>query len=465
MRPPVAGDAPPGVPAWSRRSKAIARSYAKPRRGRAGAAAPEALEPARELEITIERLAAGGDGVGHAADGRVVFVPFTAPGDRVRVRVTEQRPRFARGHVLELLAPGPARTDPVCAVFGSCGGCTWQHVAYPAQLEAKRAIVEDALSRIAGLGPTASAKRAEGERRPLPNEASAARAVEILASPTAYAWRSRTRVFCENGRIGYRRRHSHALQPVARCPVLVPSLDAALHALAEAPPGDGEIELAVGDGAPRCTPLSSAAEDPERIELSAGEDRLELSPGVFFQAHAGLRDALRTAALDAAGTGRFAADLFAGAGFFTLGLARRFERVLAVEAAPAAADDLRRNAAAAGCQGVEVLGIAVEAALPRLRDAEVLLLDPPRTGLPRGVAVALAAGAAERVVYVSCEPATLARDLAVLAAGGFSLTRAQAFDLFPQTSHVEVLVRLERPRGPTDLGHVDSSPPPARGRA
>ncbi len=398
------------------------------------------------------RLAAGGDGIGRAADGRVVFVPFTAPGDRVRVRITEERPRFARGHVLELHAPGPARTDPVCAVFGSCGGCAWQHVAYPAQLEAKRAIVEDALSRIAGLAlPGASAKRAqraEGERRPLPSEASAARAVEIVSSPSPYAWRSRTRLFCENGRVGYRRRHSHALQPVTRCPVLVPELDAALHELSADSPGDGEIELAVGDGAPRRTslPHDAAARGGARITLRAGADRLELSPGVFFQAHAGLREALRTAALTAAGAGGLAADLFAGAGFFTLGLARSFERVLAVEAAPAAADDLRRNATAAGCHGVEVLGVSIERALARLRDAEVLLLDPPRTGLPPGVAAALAAGSAVRVVYVSCEPATLARDLAGFAGGGFTLTRAQAFDLFPQTPHVEVVALLERPR-------------------
>jgi len=416
------------VPAWSRRSTAIAKPYAKSRRARTSrSAAPRGQDPARELELTIERLAAGGDGVGRAADGRVVFVPFTAPGDRVRVRLVEERPRFARGHVLKLLAPGPARTDPVCAVFGSCGGCAWQHVAYPAQVEAKRAIVEDALSRIAGLTPLD--------------------AVEITASATPYAWRSRTRLFCEQGRVGYRRRHSHALQPVARCPVLVPALDTALHALSADPPGDGEIELAVGDGAPRRAPLPHAAgaSSPARIAIRAGEDRLELSPGVFFQAHAGLRDALREAALDAAGTGRFAADLFAGAGFFTLGLARRFERVIAVEAAPAAADDLRRNAAAAGCPRIEVLAEPVEQALPRVLGAEVLLLDPPRTGLPRGVAAELAAGTAGRVVYVSCEPATLARDLAPFAGAGFRPTRVRAFDLFPQTPHVEVLVVLERP--------------------
>ncbi|HEX5068017.1 MAG TPA: TRAM domain-containing protein [Myxococcota bacterium] len=363
-----------------------------------------------ELELTIDRLASSGEGVARARDGRVVFVPFTAPGDRVRVRLTEQRKRFARAEVRELLAPGSTRTDPVCAVFGSCGGCAWQHVAYGAQLEAKRAIVADALTRIAGIalsGPPA-----------------------IVPSPTPYAWRSRTRVLCEGGRVGYRRRHSHALQAVDRCPVLVPELDRALHALAKDPPAeDGEVELAQSGG------------------LRVGSDALEISPGVFFQAHAGLRDALFEAALTAAGKGALAADLFAGAGFFTLELSRRFERVVAVEAEPAAAADLRRNAERAGRRNIELIEAPVERALAHVRDAETLLLDPPRTGLPRGVVETLAAGSASRVVYVSCEPSTLARDLAAFATRGLSLAQVTAFDLFPQTPHVEVLAVLARPAG------------------
>jgi len=393
-----------------------------------------AARPDREIELVVDRLAAGGEGVGRAPDGRVVFVPYTAPGDRVRVRVTQQRKRFARAEVRELIAPGAARTDPVCAVFGSCGGCAWQHVDYAAQLEAKRAIVADALTRIAGLelaGPIA-----------------------IVPSPSPYAWRSRTRLVCESGRIGYRRRQSRALQAVARCPVLVPDLDAALHALTASPPADGELELAQGDGAVRATPLGSerAAADAARIGLRAGADRLEISAGVFFQAHAGLRDALLEAALDAAGSGGVAADLFAGAGFFSLGLARRFGRAIAVEADRAAAADLRRNADAAGLGNLEIVEAPVERALPRVRDAELVLLDPPRTGLPRGVAEALARGTASRLVYVSCEPSTLARDLVLFRAGGLVPVRVTAFDLFPQTPHVEVLTQLERgvahpPRG------------------
>jgi 23S rRNA (uracil1939-C5)-methyltransferase len=360
-----------------------------------------------EIVLHIDRLASSGEGVGRAQDGRVVFVPFTAPGDRVRVRLTEQRKRFARAEVRELLAAGSARTDPVCAVFGSCGGCAWQHVAYAAQLEAKRAIVADALTRIAGLA------------LPAP--------VSIVASPSPYAWRSRTRVLCEGGRVGYRRRQSHALQAVDRCPVLVPELDRALHALAEDPPDDdGDVVLAQSGG------------------LRVGKDHLEISPGVFFQAHAELREALFEAALAAAGAGRLAADLFAGAGFFTLELSRRFEQVVAVEAETAAAADLRRNAERAGRHNIELVEAPVERALARVRDAETLLLDPPRTGLARGVAEALAAGAASRVVYVSCEPSTLARDLAAFAARGLVPSQVTAFDLFPQTPHVEVVVLLER---------------------
>jgi tRNA/tmRNA/rRNA uracil-C5-methylase (TrmA/RlmC/RlmD family) len=379
-----------------------------------------------EIELTIERLAAGGEGVARDAGGRVVFVPFTAPGDRVRVRLVEEKPRFARGRVVELLAPGASRCDPVCPVFGSCGGCAWQHVAYTAQLSAKAAIVEDALRRIGGIEPPG--------------------AVEIVPSPAPYGWRSRTRVFAERGRVGYRRRQSHALQAITRCPVLVPALDEALHALASDPPADGEIELAVGDAEVRRTAVSGESGIPPgpRIGFDCGGDRLEVSPGGFFQAHAGLRDALRDAALAAAGSGALAADAFAGAGFFTLGLARRFERVLALEAVPSAAEDLRHNARAAGLGNVEVLAAPVERSLARLCRAPVVLLDPPRTGLPRGAAEALAAGDTARLVYVSCDPAALARDLAVLAAGGLTLTRVTAFDLFPQTPHVEVLATLER---------------------
>ena len=374
-------------------------------------------------EIVIESLAAGGDGVGHDASGRVVFVPFTAPGDRVRVAIVEERARFARGTLEELLEPSPLRALPQCGVYGACGGCTWQHLDYAAQLEAKRQILAGALERIAKLGV--------GE-------------LEVTPSPSPYRYRSRTRVVAKDGRVGYRRRGSHDLCPTSRCPVLVPELDAELARLAaREPQAAEEWELVAGaGGATRATPLRWPLPGEPKLELEVCGDRLAFSPGVFVQGNALLLDALARAVHEAAGSGACAVELFAGAGFFTLGLARRFRRLVAVESEGRAVADLRANLARAGLDNVEVLGGRAEVVLARIGEAEVVVLDPPRTGLPPGLLEAIQA---PRVVYVSCDPATLARDLAGLAARGWALEALRGFDLFPQTPHVEALATMARP--------------------
>jgi len=406
------------------------------------------------VELAIDSLAAGGDGVGRAPDGRVVFVPFAAPGDRLRVRLVEERPRFARGAIVAVLAPGPSRVTPPCPVFGVCGGCAWQHVDYPAQVEAKRAIVRDALARLGGVG----------ELPPL----------AFTPSPAPYGYRGRARVRVERGGVGYRRRSSHELCAIASCPLLAPPLDAALAALAKRPPRErGEWELAMGEGgAVRAVPLEArggGAPAGTRIALQAAGERIELSPGVFAQANALLLDALATAVIEAAGRGERALELFAGAGFFTLGLARGFARVVAVEADPAAARDLARNAARIEARTpgaprpVRVVEARTEAWLAAGEaDAlapDVVVLDPPRGGVGRAAAEALARLPARRIVHLSCDPATLARDVAVCAERGWRLVSLHGFDLFPQTPHVEVLAVLER--FDATLGASDS-PPPSR---
>jgi 23S rRNA (uracil1939-C5)-methyltransferase len=401
-------------------------------------------------ELRIESLAAGGDGVGRLPDGRVVFVPFSAPGDRVRVRLVESRGRFARGRVEELLEAGPDRVEPVCPVFGSCGGCAWQHVAYPAQLEAKRAILADALRRIGGFAEepttpqgfrsawpssTGAPSRCAAASRPGPPP--------IVPSPAPYAYRGRTRVLVEAGRVGYRRRRSHALCAVSRCPVLVAPLEDRLHELASHPPTrDGEWELACGSGEVRAAPVG--ARGGPRIHLEVEGRRIGFSAGVFVQSNALLLAELAARVAAAAGSGRLAVELFAGAGLLTVGLASRFARVVAVEHDRAAVRDLRHNLAEAELHNVEVVGGRVERALPTLAGLgpEALLLDPPRTGLPRGSAGDLAAVGPERIVYLSCDPATLARDLSELCACGFALHAVEAIDLFPQTPHVEALATL-----------------------
>jgi 23S rRNA (uracil1939-C5)-methyltransferase len=380
------------------------------------------------LELTIERLASGGEGVGRAPDGRVVFVPFSAPGDRLLVRPGETRRRYLRASVIETIAPGPDRVEPVCPVFGSCGGCSWQHLSYAAQLEAKRGILRDALTRI-------------GKFAAVPEP------IEMRGSPAAYRYRSRARVVVEEGGVGFRRRRSRDLCPTAECPILVPSLEAAMAALGRDPEAvRGEWELAAGDSGevsllgPRGGKLGE-----ERIRIRVAGDALRVSAGVFSQANALLRADLADAVHRAAGEGKLALELFAGAGFLTLGLARRFRRVVAIESDPRAVRDLRDNLRTARIDSVEVRSARVEEALGsaplvHLRP-DVVVLDPPRTGLPRGVDLALSAA---RVVYLSCDPATLARDLASLEKRGFRLIQLTGFDLFPQTPHVEALAVAER---------------------
>ena len=381
------------------------------------------------LEVTIESLAAGGEGVGRDASGRVVFVPFAAPGDRLRVRVIEEQARFARGEIDAVLAAGSGRATPRCPVFGSCGGCAWQHIDYTTQLEAKRAMLRDALERIGGI-----------EAQP----------IEVIASPQPYGYRGRARVLVKGGRVGFRKRRSHEVCAITACPLLAPPLDAALGELAAHPPAqEGEWELALGsDGAVRTTALAAHALAAGRIAVQAAGEEIAVSSGVFVQANALLQRALAQTVLDAAGQGGEALELFAGAGFFTLGLARRFARVAAVESDAAAVLDLSRNCAAAGLRHVRVIEAPAEAVLAVFRThrlaPDVVVLDPPRGGIGQRASEQLARLPAQRIVHVSCDPATLARDLRVLTEKRWSLVRVVGFDLFPQTPHVEVVAVLVR---------------------
>jgi len=393
------------------------------------AGTPDPERAPRSEEIEIHGLAAGGDGVGRAADGRVVFVPFAAPGDRLQVRLVDERKRFAHGEIERILEASPWRTAPLCGVYGDCGGCTWQHVSYDVQLRAKAEILGDALERVGHLvlpGP-----------------------VEVTPSPTPYRYRGRTRVLAKAGRVGYRRRRSHDLCAASRCPVLVPALDAALAELsAQHPEPAEEWELVAGEeGTTRTTALRRPLPDEPRLTLRVAGDRMSFSPGVFIQGNPLLFDALAEAVHEAAGGGELGIELFCGAGFFSLGLARRFTRLVAVESEGRAVADLRHNVEAAGLANVEVVRGLAEAALERFPGADCVVVDPPRTGLPPVCIDALAAAVPRRLVYLSCDAATLARDLARLVKGGYALSAVRGFDLFPQTPHVEAVATLVREEG------------------
>jgi 23S rRNA (uracil1939-C5)-methyltransferase len=230
------------------------------------------------------------------------------------VHTTEARRRYLRASLIEIIAPGPSRVEPVCPVFGCCGGCSWQHLRYPEQLEAKGRILTDALTRI-------------GKLATVPEH------IEMRGSPAAYGYRSRARVAVEEGKVGFRRRSSRDICATAHCPVLVPTLDATLGELASDPQtAHGEWELAAGDSGE----VSLLAPDgrtlgEERTRIRVAGDAVAISAGVFSQANIALRADLAHAVHEAAGGGELALELFAGAGFLTLGLARRFRRVVAIE--------------------------------------------------------------------------------------------------------------------------------------
>jgi 23S rRNA (uracil1939-C5)-methyltransferase len=375
--------------------------------------------------------------VGHLADGRVVFVPLSAPGDLVRVRIAEESRRFARAEIEAIVEPGVGRTAPECRHFGDCGGCSWQHVEYSVQLAAKAAILREALQRIGGCELEAGA-------------------VEMTASPRAFGYRGRTRVLEREGRIGYRARGSHRLCAVGSCPVLSEPVAAELVRLTrerataagvEDSQGSAEWEIGAGsDGRARSARLGESSRGAPQIAIEVPGETLRISPGTFFQANVLLLDQLVSSVLAATGEGALLIELFAGAGLFTLPLARHFAHVVAVEGSPGAAADLRANLESAKLASVEVHETSVEAWLSEHSGSppDAVLLDPPRSGLPPTAVDGLVRLEAPRIAYLSCDPATLARDVARLRAAGYGVKAIRGFDLFPQTPHVEALVRLER---------------------
>ncbi len=404
--------------------------------------------------VDIESLSSEGDGVGRLSDGRVVFVEGAAPGDRVALAAVEASKRFVRAAIGELVVASPDRTEPECAHFGRCGGCQWQHLSYPAQLQAKQRIVRDALQRIGRL-----------DDLELP---------PIVASPDPYHYRARARwVEGEDG-LGYRARGSREVEVVDACPVLVPSANAALDELragvreararrGEARPGARANEWLVtasGD-APDAEAIVMRPRQKGRppslvVEVEGGT--LRVSGDSFVQGNAmlwnELIDAVVGVTLGAAEPGarrpRFA-ELYCGVGFFTLPLAASGARGVAFESDRHALSDLAYNLRHAGFEDrVEVLRGKVEQRgdlEDRLRRADVVLVDPPRAGLAPAVRRALAAAKPGRIVYLSCDPGTLARDVAELRGAEYELTSTLLFDLFPQTAHVETLVTLDHNPG------------------
>jgi len=428
------------------------------------------------MDVTIEKLIYGGEGLAHH-DGSTVFVPFVLPAERAAILPTEQKKKFIRARLERVLDVSPERIASRCPHFGVCGGCDYQHIPYEAQLKYKTDILRETLRRIGRIEwlgeitvhaskPWNYRNRAQWKVRPLKDSSGDAAPAEA-----------------DKLGIGYFRANSMALCAVSDCPILSPLLLKTLLALRDAlaasalPPQLREFEAFSNSADSKLLLTATFAGFPARAaELAAkirevvpeiesllfhdpGRERMELfGPGFleyeaegqtfrvghfsFFQVNSSLVDELAHDVVDRDEGGRLALDLFAGVGLFATALTKKFGRVIAVEANPAAARDLETNARGGP---IEVRASDVERFLERFKEKpEFVVLDPPRDGMARPALDRLARIQPARIVYVSCEPPTLARDLAVLVAAGYEIVNMHLFDLFPQTFHMEAVTRLRR---------------------
>jgi len=379
------------------------------------------------LEVEIERILPGGYGLAHSA-GHTVFVSLAAPGDRVRVRVDRQQGNILFASIEEILVASPDRIEPPCPYFGRCGGCDFQQLTYAKQLAAKAEIIRDCLHRIARLPDVP----------------------EIVITPSPREWRYRMRatwqIDQDERTIGYYERGSRRVCDVADCAVLVPQLEQTLERVRstdwyEFPPGLKHLDVVAGENGVSLAPSFAEFETAE-LELKIADEIYSYSAEAFFQVNPGLLAPLIEFALHDF-RGEAAVDLFCGAGLFTLPLARRFERVMGVEANPVAVQFARRNLQRAGLENARVVNAGVsEWIRGRALRSDFVLLDPPRAGAESIVIKGIVDSRAQRISYVSCDPATLARDLKKLVASGYLIESLAAYDLFPQTHHVETVVRL-----------------------
>lgn len=426
------------------------------------------------LQLTIEKLVYGGDGLARMpADengrGKAAFLPFVLPGEEVEAKLTEEKPGFARARAEKILKASPKRIDPGCPYFQTCGGCHYQHTNYEHQLEIKAAILKENLRRIAKLELDAEL---------------------IIHSSPPWNYRNRTRLKVRvqpEFAVGYYKYNSHEFLPIEQCPISSPLINQAILALRQSGtniPDVEEIELFANDNdsdllaelhcfpniseaaarkmaeelqrrLPQCVGVvafrrATATAEPKAIAAVGATDiqyktdhaTYRVSAGAFFQVNRHLINELAKV-VTAESKGQTALDLYAGAGLFSLPLARSFAQVIAVESSQTSQSDLAYNSPA----NVKTVRATVEQYLkdaPAKLSPDLVVLDPPRSGLGENVVRGLAALRSPRVTYVSCDPATLARDLSGLLKAGYRVEQAHMFDLFPQTFHLETVLHLTR---------------------
>ena len=418
------------------------------------------------VELTIQTLTNQGHGLARvplpAGDGApmeipaepaarpggwVVMVPFALPGERVRARIYRNQKNFSEADLVEVLEPSPMRVHPRCPLFGKCGGCQYQHLAYPEQLEWKRRQVAELLRHMAGLDHAVEA---------------------VIASPREYAYRAKiTPHFHRPPKgapadapiaIGFLEEGNRSrLVDVPQCPIATDPVNARLATLR------GEVR----EWAPRAKAGATlllreqhdgtVLTDPRAVAVErVGSLTLEHLAGDFFQNNAFILPSFVGHAVEqAAGAGekraRFLVDAYCGSGLFALAAARRFERVAGVEISASAVERATRNAALNGIHNAGFLAASAEAIFSGIdfpAGESAVIVDPPRAGCSEDFLNQLVTWRPARIVYVSCNPATQMRDLRLLTAAGYTVGTVQPFDLFPQTKHLECVITLEAAPSP-----------------
>lgn len=410
-----------------------------------------------EVEVRLTTLTYGGDALGRLPDGRAVFVPYALPGETVRIRLVEEKRGHARAELVEVLKPSPERITPRCIHFGMCGGCHYQHMPYEEQLEAKRMILADQLVRI-------------GKLKDPPVQAT-------VPSPESYYYRNHVQFhLTASGKLGYHLARSDEVFVVEECHLperlinqVWPQLN--FEALPEIErvglrSGTGDdvqlilesSELEVPDFSLEDLDISAVHLSPGGTIVLAGSDRVEIevlgrpfqvSAGSFFQVNTAMSEKMVTHVLE--GITRFhpltqqmtALDVYCGAGLFSAFLAPEVGRLIGIESEPSAVDDFVVNLDE--FDHIEVYEAPAEEVLVSLDvPVDLVLVDPPRAGLGREVLDGLVRLAPQMLVYISCDPSTLARDVSRLVNAGYKIEQITPFDLFPQTYHIESVVLMSK---------------------
>jgi 23S rRNA (uracil1939-C5)-methyltransferase len=389
--------------------------------------------------VRISDVAFGGDGVGRISD-QVVFTPFTVDGDEAEVEIVEGRKRFARGRLVRILSPSPARIEPECPHYLSCGGCRMQHIAQSHRLRLLGRQVEETFKRIAGI-----------PRPPV---------LPVIPSPLSYGWRGKAEFHIVPGPagragIGLMAPASHELIEVDCCPIVAESINEKLHRLradlasgAVAAAAERQVIWSDEPGEPPTAVFTGAGAPPDVVRIVSGR-KLKVPGRGFFQANVPLVGELvaQVVLLCNLKAGETLIDAYGGSGLFSLFLGPGAGRLFGIEGDREAVRCARINLARAGLGEArffhgDVGSVLREKFTARRMGADAVVLDPPRDGCDREVLKGVASLRPRRIVYVSCNVATQARDVRFLAGCGFTLTRLQPLDMFPQTGHIETVALL-----------------------